>query len=116
MAAEPNKAANKVSFDDQQRVSLDQPPDMFVTSATPTIVEAPPTPEDKEESKVEPEPEAAAAVVAPAAAVVAPAAVAAAEPKAEASNTGTMKRKSKKKRDEVGQSAHTPCLIIIIIS
>ena len=106
-AAEPSKAANKVSFDTDQpeaeaktgneRVSLDQPPDLFVTSAaTPTVVEPPAASEEVKEAK-------------PAQQVEEVAAVAAASPKADASNTGTAKRKKdKKKRDEVGQSAHKP--------
>ena len=71
-----------VSFDNpevkgpKERISFDQPPDLFVTSMTPAA-------ETKEaaEPKVE---------------------VAEASPKADASNTGTAKRK-KKKRDEVGR-------------
>ena len=75
-----------VSFDNpevkgpKERISFDQPPDLFVTSMTPAA-------ETKEaaaaaEPKVE---------------------VAEASPKADASNTGTAKRK-KKKRDEVGRN------------
>ena len=69
-----------VSFDNpevkgpNERVSLDQPSDLFVTSMAPAA-----------EAK-EPEPKVEAAE---------------ASPKADASNTGTAKRK-KKKRDEVG--------------
>ena len=61
----------------KERISFDQPPDLFVTSMTPAA-------ETKEaaEPKVE---------------------VAEASPKADASNTGTAKRK-KKKRDEVGRN------------
>ena len=111
-AVEPNKAANKVSFEGQpevkkatnERVSLDQPPDLFVTSATPV---EPPASEDKEAAKVEPKPAQQVEVAAVAAA---------AEPKVDASNTGTAKRKSKKKRDEVGQSAlHLSFYILILI-
>ena len=73
-----------VSFDNpevkgpKERISFDQPPDLFVTSMTPAA-------ETKEAAAAEPKVE-----------------VAEASPKADASNTGTAKRK-KKKRDEVGR-------------
>ena len=73
-----------VSFDNpevkgpKERISFDQPPDLFVTSMTPAA-------EPNEAATAEPKVE-----------------VAEASPKADASNTGTAKRK-KKKRDEVGR-------------
>ena len=73
-----------VSFDNpevkgpKERISFDQPPDLFVTSMTPAA--------ETKEADAEPKVEAAEA-----------------SPKADASNTGTAKRK-KKKRDEVGRN------------
>ena len=76
---EATSIERKDSYSGNTRVSFEQPADLFVTSALPQDTTTP----KKEET--EPKVEVAEPVV-----------------KADASNTGTARRKSKKKRDEVG--------------